>query len=78
MGLKPKVFTDKGEPCFSAKYLKQWGEAGIMMKDWKDLSRPIKEMEAFLEHSDVDGRVHFLIRAGATISSRGASGFGEV
>jgi len=72
--LKPKVFTEGGAPSFKKDYLSQWGEKADLMLKWKKLVKPISELKAVLEHSSVDGRVHFYVSPFGTVTGRGSSG----
>jgi DNA polymerase I-like protein with 3'-5' exonuclease and polymerase domains len=74
LGLKCRIFTEKGEPSFKADYLSQYGEAGLAMKAWKSKNKPLSDIKAYLEHSAIDGRIHGFVRTGATRTSRGSSG----
>ena len=74
----PKIFTEKGDPSFSKNYLSQWGEPGDKLKKIANYKKPINELESMLEHSAVDGNLHFFIRTGGTITGRGSSSMGGV
>jgi len=73
-GLKPKIFTAGGAPSFKKDFLAQWGDKADLMLKWKKLVKPISELKAILEHSSVDGRVHFYISPFGTVTGRGSSG----
>ncbi len=76
LGIKAKVFTEKGGPSFKKSALGQWGDGGQMLKKRGSLKIATKQCETLLEKSSLDGRWHIDLMAAGTNTGRmkGAGG----
>jgi hypothetical protein len=66
-----------GSPSFRAKFLHTWGEGGVLLKKQKTLLLQLKQGEALLENSELDGRWHLKMKAASTRSGRLSGGSHE-
>jgi DNA polymerase I-like protein with 3'-5' exonuclease and polymerase domains len=74
LGMEPKFKTDKGAPSFRSAVLSQWGSGGEVLKTRRKRMLVLKQAEALLELSAVDGRWHVEIKVAATSTGRLAGG----
>jgi hypothetical protein len=73
LGLNVVIFTEKGSYSFAKPHLFQYGALGEDLKSLSALNKPIGELEKCLAISEEDGRTHFLIKAGTTVTGRNTS-----
>jgi len=78
MGIYVEKKTATGKPCMAGKFLHLYGDVGCDLVRLSSLKKPITELSALIEHTAGDGRLHALVRAGGTITGRGASGLSNI
>lgn len=74
LGLVPQFLTDKGSPSFRSAHLSQWGDGGDMLRTRRKRLLVLKQCQALLSLSAVDGRWHMDLRAAGTATGRYAGG----
>jgi hypothetical protein len=74
MGMKAKFVTAKNNPSFRSAVLSQWGDGGNLLKKRRKRLLVLKQSEALLELSKIDGRWHLSLRAAGTSTGRFAGG----
>lgn len=74
MGLRAKFETAKGRPSFRSAVLGQWGEGGEMLKTRRKRMLVLKQCEALLKLSEIDGRWHCDLKLAAAATGRMAGG----
>lgn len=69
-----KFRTDKGAPSFKSAVLGQWGSGGDMLKTRRKRLLVLKQAQALLELSAVDGRWHCDLKVASTATGRLSGG----
>ncbi len=86
LGMEPKFMTQKGKtasenwkpsPSFAARFLDQWGDGGVILKNQKKYLIEQKQAEAILALSAYDNHYHIDIKACGTATGRMAGGISE-
>lgn len=70
LNYKKILFTESGQPATDKKALLGFGEPGLLLKTYNDLVKEKSYIEAGLEHSAKDNRIHFQFRAPGTLTGR--------
>lgn len=76
MGMRPKFFTEKGNPSFKSSVLDQWGDGGVLLQKRRKRLIVLKQCEALLSLSEYDGKWRPDVRAAGTATGRAAGGNG--
>jgi hypothetical protein len=74
LGMAPKFLTAKGAPSFSSKFLKQWGDGGLILKKQRTVLLELKQGEALYALSAETGRWAIDIKVASTKSGRLSGG----
>lgn len=74
LGMRAKFETAKGAPSFRSAVLSQWSSGGEMLKTRRKRMLVLKQCEALLALSAIDGRWHMDLRVAATATGRAAGG----
>jgi hypothetical protein len=74
LGMKAKFVTKKGAPSFASKFLKQWGDGGLVLKKQRTILLELKQGESLYELSAEDSRWHLTLKICSTRSGRMSGG----
>jgi hypothetical protein len=74
MKMKAQFVTAKNNPSFRSAVLSQWGAGGDMLKKRRKRLLVLKQSEALMDLSSLDGRWHLDIKAAGTSTGRYAGG----
>jgi hypothetical protein len=74
MKIKAQFVTAKNNPSFRSAVLSQWGAGGDMLKKRRKRLLVLKQSEALMDLSSLDGRWHLDIKAAGTSTGRYAGG----
>lgn len=76
LGIRPKFFTEKGNPSFKSSVLGQWGKGGEMLQRRRKVLLVLKQSESLYGLSEYDGKWRPDVRVAATATGRAAAGGG--